>query len=155
VLNRANGKLRMAQEIEEAVRALESRDSLKSHPFQMAHVSYYCKHSSGRYLGCEIALVEFSFVDGIRKTYHAYINPGEIPIGYSFLAMERAPETHLFPLLPDGFGSKSAYPEILNNNIRLFLMGEELPPLYRRPGDIDAVESVLWQLNAGRDSFHV
>jgi hypothetical protein len=39
----------------------------------------------------------------------------------------------------------------------------ELPPLYTRPGDIDAVESVLRQLyerpspytNAGRDSFRV
>jgi protein maelstrom len=57
--------------------------------------------------------------------------------------------------------------EILTN-IRLFLTGEDgdetkLPPLYTRPGDIEAVESVLWQLhertgpymNAGRDSFRV
>jgi hypothetical protein len=47
-------------------------------------------------------------------------------------------------------------------------MGEDgdetkLPPLYTRPGDIEVVESVLWQLherpgpymNVGRDSFRV
>lgn len=169
VLNQAVGvrKFRMAQEIEETVRVLKHRDSLKSHPFHMAHVNYYCKDGSGRYLGCEIALLEFSFVDGVRKAFHAFINPGEIPIGYSFLARERATETHLIPLPPDGFGSESKYPAILNN-IKSFLMGEdgdeaELPPLYTRPADIDAVESVLWQLNerpgpymnAGRDSFRV
>jgi hypothetical protein len=106
-------------------------------------------------------------VDGVRKTYHAFINPGHIPLGYAFLAFKRATETHLIPLPPDGFGCESDHLEILNN-IRLFLMGEDgdetkLPPLYRRPGDIEAVGSVRWQLherpgpymNAGRDSFRV
>jgi protein maelstrom len=155
----------MSQEIEETVSALKHQNSLKTHPFLLVHINYYCKHGSGRYLGCEIALAEFSFVDVVRKTYHAFINPGEIPVGYAFLATKRATETHLILLPPDGFGSESDHLEILNN-IRLFLMGEDgdetkLPPLYTRPGDIDAVESVLWQLresagpciNAGRDSF--
>jgi hypothetical protein len=52
--------------------------------------------------------------------------------------------------------------------MRIFLPGEDgdetnLPPLYTRPGDINAVESVLWQLNegpgqhmnAGRENFRV
>jgi hypothetical protein len=167
VLNRANRQTKMAQEIEETVRALKYRNSLKTHPFHLVHVNYYCKHGSGRYLGCEIALAEFSFVDGVRKTFHAFINPGQIPVGYAFLATKHAAETHLIPLPPDGFGSESGHLDILNI-IRLFLMGQdgderELPPLYTRPGDIAAVESVLWQLhenhgtymNAGRDSFRI
>jgi protein maelstrom len=89
-------------------------------------------------------------VDGVRKTYHAFINPGEIPVGYAYLATKRATKTHLIPLPPDGFGSVSDQLEILNN-IRIFLMGEDrdetnLPPLYTRPGDINATESVLRQL---------
>jgi hypothetical protein len=167
VLKRVNGKIRMAHEIEETVRALEHRNSLKTHPFHLVHVNYYCKHVSGRYLGCKIAFAEFSFVSGVRKTYHAFINPGQIPVGYAFLATKRAAKAHLIPLPPDGFGSESDHLEILSN-IRLFLMGEDgdktkLPPLYTRPGDIDAVESIVWQLhkrsrphrNIGRDSFHV
>jgi hypothetical protein len=81
VLNRAKRQIRMTQEIEETVRTLERRNSLKTQPFHLVHVSYYYKHGSGRYLECEIALTEFSFVDGVRKTYNAFINPGEIPVG--------------------------------------------------------------------------
>jgi hypothetical protein len=115
VLNRANRQIRMAQEIEETVHALERRNSLKTHPFHLVHVNYYCKHGSGRYLGCEIALAEFSFVDGVRKTYHAFINPGQIPVGYASVAPKRATETHLIPLPPDSFGSESNHLEILSN----------------------------------------
>jgi hypothetical protein len=130
------------------------------------HVNYYCKHGSGRYLRCKIAIAKFSFVDGDMNTY-AFINSSEIPVGYIFLATKRATETPLIPLPPDGFGSDSDHLEILKD-IRLFLMGEDadetkLPPLYTRPGDTDAVESILWKLqehpcpymNAGRDVFHV
>jgi protein maelstrom len=92
---------------------------------------------------------------------------GEIPVGYTFLATKRAAETRHIPLPPDGFGSESDHLEILSN-IRLFLMGEDgdktkLPPLYTRPGDVDAVEIVLWKLhkrsrphrNAGGNTFRV
>jgi hypothetical protein len=128
VLNRASRQNRVAQ-----VRALKHENSLKPVPFHLGHVNYYCQHGSGRYLGCEIALTEFSFVDGVRKTYHAFINPGEIPVGYAFLPTKRATETHLIPLPPVGFGIESDHQEIFH--VRLFLMGEDgdetkLPPLY-------------------------
>lgn len=29
------------------------------------------------YTPCELALSEFSFVDGVRRVYHTLINPGE------------------------------------------------------------------------------
>jgi hypothetical protein len=117
VLNRPNWQKRMTQETEETVLALKHRNSLKTHPFHLVHVS-------GRYLRCEIAIAEFSFVDGVMKTYHAFINSCEIPVGYIFLATKRATETHLIPLPPDGFGSESDHLEIFNN-IRLFVMGED------------------------------
>ncbi|PNF31828.1 hypothetical protein B7P43_G09258 [Cryptotermes secundus] len=167
VLNQANRQNSMFREIEATVRALKHQNSLKTHPFYLVHVNYYCKDSSGRYLGCEIALAEFSFVDGVTKALHAFMNPGEIPLGYAFQAFKHATETHLLPLPPDGFGSESEHQEILSN-IRAFLMREDrdetnLPPLYTSPGDIEAVESVLCQLNerpgqhmnAGRDNFRV
>jgi hypothetical protein len=114
----------MTQEMDETVRALKNENSLKTHPFHLVRVNYYCKHGSGRYLGCEIALAEFSFVDGVRKTYHTFINPGEIPVGYVFLATKRTTETRIIVFPPDGFGSEPDHLEILNN-FRLFLMGED------------------------------
>ncbi|XP_033608862.1 protein maelstrom homolog [Cryptotermes secundus] len=155
----------MTQEIEETVRVLKHQNSLKTHLFHLVHVNYYCKDSSGRYLGCEIALAEFSFVDGVRKSLHTFINPNQIPLGYAYLETKPATGIHLIALPADDFGSESDHLEMLGN-IRLFLMGEDgdktnLLHLYMRPGDIKAVESVLWQLNerpglhmnAGRDSF--
>jgi protein maelstrom len=162
----ANRQIRMDRDIEETVDALKRQNLLKTHPFHLVHVNYYCKLASGRYLGCEIALAEFSFVDGVRKTYHTFINPGKIPLGYAFTALKHSGETHHF-LPPDYYGSESDHLEIFKN-IRLFLMGEDgdetkLPPLYTRPRDIDAVASVLQQMregadpymNTGRDSFRV
>jgi protein maelstrom len=167
LLNRDNGQNRSTQEIEETVRMIKQQNSLKTRLFHLVHVNYYCKLRSGRYLGGEIALAEFSFVDGIRKTYHAFINPGKIPAGFPFLENETATKIHLTPMPLDGFRSESAHQEILSN-IRIFLLGEDgdetnLPPLYTRPGNIEAVESVLWQLNegpgqhmnAGRENFRV
>jgi hypothetical protein len=84
------------------------------------HINYYCKLRNGRYLGCEVALSEFSFVDGIRKLYHVFINPGDIPLGYAFMSRKRAEETRLIPVSPDGFGSESGKQEILEN-IKFFL----------------------------------
>jgi hypothetical protein len=159
--------MRMDQEIEETVRELKRRNSLKTHPFHLAHVNYYCKYGSGRYLECEIALVEFSFVEGIRKTFHTLIYPGDFPLGYASEATEHARKTHCMPLPTDGFGREASHPEVLSN-IKSFLVGANgdethLPPLCTRPCDIDPVESVLWHMdgrsqprrNAGKHLFRV
>jgi protein maelstrom len=88
-------------------------------------------------VGCEITLAEFSFVDGVMKTYHQFINPGEIPIGYAFEATKYAANTHRIPLPPDSFGSVSDHVEIFDNIIS-FVRGQDedetpLLPLYARP----------------------
>jgi hypothetical protein len=114
----------MGRDIQETVDALKRQNLLKTHLFHLVHVNYYCKHASGRYLGCEIALAEFSFVDGVRKTYHTFINPDKIPHGYAFTALKHTAETNHLPLPPDCYGSESYHLEIFKN-IRLFLMGEE------------------------------
>jgi hypothetical protein len=37
------------------------------------------------YIPCEMALAEFTFVDGVRRVYHTLINPGECMIaGFMF-----------------------------------------------------------------------
>jgi hypothetical protein len=106
----------MTQEIEETVVSLQRQKLLKTHPFHLVYVNY-CKHNSGRYLGCEIALSEFSFLDSTRKTYHKFINPGDIPAGYAFEATRHAAHTRRIPLPPDSFVSVSDRVEIFNNII--------------------------------------
>jgi hypothetical protein len=70
-------------------------------------------------MGCEIAPAEFCFVDGVRKTYHQFINPGDIPTGYAFEATRHAAHTHRIPLPPDSFGSVSAIDRIPGKHVAL------------------------------------
>jgi hypothetical protein len=63
-------------------------------------------------------------VDGIRKTFHAYINHGNIPLAYAFQAAKRARKTYIITLPPDGFGSESYHPENLSNT-NSFLEGAD------------------------------
>lgn len=46
----------------------------------------------------EIGLVEFSLRDGIRKIYHAFIDPGQIPIGYFSAAKHHSADSHQLPI---------------------------------------------------------
>lgn len=123
VLNRAKGQIRMTLEIKETMHMLKNQNSLKTHLFHLVHVNYYCKHRSGRNLGCEIPLAEFSFTNGFRKPCHALINPSQISLVHAFLATKHATGTHLVPLYPDvcGGGGELDHLEI-HSNTRLFLM---------------------------------
>jgi hypothetical protein len=142
---------RLTQEVERTVRSLDRRTSLKTYRFHIVHMNYYCQMTNGAYSPCEIALAEFSLVDGITKTYHTLINPGHIPFGYTFDAHIHTAETHRIPLPPENLCGESNHLKILTN-IKLFLMGDNrdksnLPPIYAQTSDIDAVESILGMLN--------
>lgn len=155
---------KMTQELERTVRSLDRQSSLRTYRFHTAHANYFCKIANGTYMPCEIALAEFSLVDGITRTYHTLINPGAVPLGYSFYADVHAAETHRLPLPPSNFGGESNQLKILAN-IKLFLMGDDkdesnLPPVYSLAPDIDAVDSILSKLNtalhpAKKDVFRV
>lgn len=137
----------MEREIEGPVLLVDTRSSLVTSPFHIAHVNYFCEFADGTYNACEIAVAEFTFADGVRKTYHTLIDPGAIPVGYNFEAEQRSATTHNIPLPPRDFGGETNY-ETIVFNIKQLLMGDnrseaELPPLYSRPDDIHAVESVL------------
>jgi hypothetical protein len=59
--------------------------ALPTYTFYLIHVNYYCHQENGTYTPCELALAEFSFVDGVRRVYHTLMNPGEgITAGFLF-----------------------------------------------------------------------
>lgn len=159
-------QVRVAQEIVRPVLLLDSRASLTTYPFHIAHVNYFCELRNGTYTACEMAIAEFTFADGVRKTYHTLINPGAVPVGFTFEAEQHSTETHNIPLPPTDFGGETNYQKIVRN-IKQLLMGEngnesKLPPLYARPSDIDVVNSVLWEFQKcvaskvqPKDVFHV
>jgi hypothetical protein len=141
---------RLTREVERTVRSLDRQTSLKTYRFHIMHVNYYCKVTNGVYIPCEIAIAEFNLTDGITKTYHTLINPGDIPFGYTFEAQTHAAETHGIPLPPENFDGESNYLKILSN-IKLFLKADDRNetnphPVYSQTSDVEAVESILCAL---------
>ncbi|PNF15261.1 hypothetical protein B7P43_G01039 [Cryptotermes secundus] len=142
--------IRMTQEIEGTVRSLDISTSLPTYPFHLIHVNYYCRQENGMYTPCEVALSEFTLMDGVRKVYHTLINPGNIPLGYKYEAERQSAETHQIPVPPEEFGGETDYVKILLT-IKQFLTGPggskyPMPPLYTQPNCEDVVKNVLYRL---------
>lgn len=139
---------RMMHEIQSTVISLDPSTTMTNYLFHVIHVNYYCRQESGVYTPCEIALAEFNFSEGVRRTYHTLINPGQIPLGYKFEADKLSAETHQIPVPPEEFGGETDYYKILTN-VKRFVMGmngKDLYPYYTHPNSIDAVKSVLSKL---------
>lgn len=52
----------------------------------------------GVYLPLEYGVVEWSMAKGVTKTIHGFINPGDIPLGYRFIAKDHSEQSHKIPL---------------------------------------------------------
>jgi hypothetical protein len=49
------------------------------------------------YTPCEIALAEFTFLDGVRRVYHTLINPGEyMTVAFCLIDIEFGCSEHDF-----------------------------------------------------------
>ncbi|KAJ9575906.1 hypothetical protein L9F63_007218 [Diploptera punctata] len=139
---------KMMNEIQSTVNSLDAETTLTTYPFHIIHVNYYCRQENGVYTPCEIALAEFNFAEGVRRTYHTLINPGQIPLGYKYEAVSLSKETHQIPVPPDEFGGETDYYKVFTN-VKRFVMGKKgkyLFPYYTRQDSVDAVKSVLSKL---------
>ncbi|XP_067936684.1 protein maelstrom-like [Watersipora subatra] len=66
--------------------------------FHFIDVQSLCKTSDGRYMPVEIAVIEFSLKDGIKKAYHQFLKPGEIQTGMRYECMSQSEDTHKIPV---------------------------------------------------------
>lgn len=51
-------------------------EDLKEHAFYLIHVNYFCKTDHDEYLPAEIAISEFSLLNGVHKFFHRFLSPG-------------------------------------------------------------------------------
>ncbi|XP_065209163.1 protein maelstrom homolog [Planococcus citri] len=72
-------------------------DDLKEHPFYLIHVNYFCKTDHDEYLPAEIAISEFSLLNGVHKYFHRFLSPGTIPTGYACEVKEHSDKYHRIP----------------------------------------------------------
>ncbi|PSN48553.1 hypothetical protein C0J52_05910 [Blattella germanica] len=138
-------EFKMIQEIESTVRLLD-KERLSSFPFHIIHLNYFCKQENGMYTPCEIALARFNLQEGIDKTYHTLIDPGDIPLGYKFEASTISKETHQIPVPPDQYGGERDYYKIFTSVKGFVSENKDVRPLYTHDTRIDAVRNVLERL---------
>ncbi len=98
---------------------------IQQQPWYLIKFQTFCKsevnpyapeldYSPFYYVLAEVALVEFSIEQGITNTYHAFIKPNTVPLGYRSQCMESERDVHQIPF--DNFGRvTSTYAEIYSS----------------------------------------
>ncbi|XP_078000506.1 protein maelstrom homolog isoform X2 [Glandiceps talaboti] len=116
--------------------------------FFMIDIQSLCKELKSedvlRYLPCEIACVEFSLNAGIHKSWHKFINPPDIPIGFRFQCKNDSENTHQIPI-QDFELAETDYTKIWKELCQFInpLRNREYPPLYCMMNNCDKVEWCL------------
>lgn len=103
---------------------------LKDLTFIFFSTSYFVQTSDYKIFPAEIALSKFSFSRGVYDKLHMFINPGELPRGYSADALMHSKKTHKRPLPPNIEG-ETDYKIILLKILEFIGCSEQkIPPLY-------------------------
>lgn len=116
---------RRRNEIDQLLNNAIETGELDTKIFYFVSTSHFYEDSAVIY-PAEIALAKFSLKEGIMGTIHLEINPGELPVGSSYIAQNIADSTHRYPLPPDCFG-ESNYLKILTSILEFLPEDDELP----------------------------
>ena len=71
--------------------------TLANFSFIIAHFSTQCKSHDGKVVPAEGAMMGISMNQGINGEFHAFLEPGDIPLGYTSECMVKARKTHQIP----------------------------------------------------------
>ncbi|XP_075233657.1 germ-plasm component protein maelstrom [Lycorma delicatula] len=152
-LERERDKRIMDEIIRDTIRHLDKNTTLRTKVFHVIHINYYCETDTRHFIPAEIAIAKFNLEDGIIDTLHRYVSPGNLPLGYRFIATEHINNTHKTPI---DWDKGETDMNKLFNSIKSFIKPEgmtgELPPLYTMPENVNtnssdkAVKGVLKEL---------
>ncbi|XP_028405303.1 protein maelstrom homolog [Dendronephthya gigantea] len=110
--------------------------------FLMISFMSLCDMPDDKYMPCEMAIAEYSLKSGITRTLHKYIDPGTIPLGYRFTAMQQSEATHQIP--PEGLSTEN-YHDIYDQVLQ-FVNPRKLntyPPVYCKASESKLTEFSL------------
>ncbi|XP_037051831.1 protein maelstrom homolog [Bradysia coprophila] len=114
-------------------------NTIASEEFYLISGNYFTKIEQ-EYLPAEIAMVKFSFENGITNKYHTYVAPENIQMGYQADAIEHSTNTHRLAVPPNATGERN-YQRILNEMKRF--MGEPTPILFTFEENIAMIKSFI------------
>lgn len=104
--------------------------------------AYFCVTSNGTYIPAEMGLVRYSLRDGVKDRLHMFIDPGKLPLGFSYDAKVHSESDHGLPIPPDAMGEKDN-DEIVLRLFNFLSQGEKMPPLFTETTEIKMVENIL------------
>ncbi|XP_041981194.1 protein maelstrom homolog [Aricia agestis] len=127
--------------------------SILEEDFYLMDVNSYCKTNMAYLIG-ESTLLRFNLRDGVKDIYHQVINPGKIPLGYTYDVKIGCEELGL--QMPDE-DNPSDQIQILANIIDYLKQKKQatrvLPPIFTMPDKVEQVQDFIMQMcyRAGED----
>lgn len=117
-------------------------NELEKIEFFFISFSYFVVTSNGTYIPAEMGLVRYSLRDGVKDRLHMFIDPGKLPLGFSYDAKQHSETDHQLPIPPDAMGEKDN-DEIVLRLFNFLSQGEKMPPLFTETTEIKMVENIL------------
>lgn len=143
----------MMSDIEETIKTGCLSGTITKQKFYTIHFNILEETSEGKFLPCEMSLVEFSLDTGISRTLHTFMRPEKhmIPVGYAYLIQCKAEKTH--GLIPDkgplslrGVDSWDWILTQLEEFVKTEQRNGEFPPLYTSEDLVNQTGAILEDL---------
>jgi len=149
----------MYRAIQKRLKYLGSKKDIAEEPFYFLSTKIFCKTDEGDYLPAELGLTKYSIAQGVMNQYHCFIDPGPIPIGYSFSCKSTSEAEHKIPyqnfeLANNDYGGIiEKITEVLSpdGNPEIF------PPIYVSIDEMEHTKAILesLQIKAGLRKHHI
>ncbi|XP_037038857.1 protein maelstrom homolog [Bradysia coprophila] len=135
--------------VNEMVRRSVVNNTVQTNEYYFIAANIFCETGVNKYLPAEIALLKYTLQDGVIRTYHTFVNPETIPMGYKFIALELSETTHQLPLPPNAMGEKDF--DIIQQEIYKFIGNaptckQGFIPLFTVAEDVRMVELICEDL---------
>lgn len=140
-------KRKMDLLLEEILLTAMEYNNLEKYKFYFLSVSYYFKRSSTCFImPCELAMAEFNIAEGLIDTMNIMINPGAIPVGNAYDALNHAKETHGRELPNQNTEGETDYRKIFDKIMEFLQIDlNNIPPIFTglSADDLEAAELTL------------
>lgn len=169
----------MKSDIDTIVRNSYLNNTIADQTYHFIAANYFCKTlTENVYVPAELALVRYSLADGCTRKFHTFVDPGQLPAGYAYDAVERCQTKHGIKPPPSATGERS-YAKLMRDLVAfvkppavvsrasadgpakqrgvtaeaIAASVEPLPPLFTDQHQLPVVRSIVQQLceAAGRD----
>lgn len=119
-----------------------ANNELEKVEFFFISFAYFVVTTNGTYIPAEMGVVRYSLRDGVKDKLHMLIDPGKLPLGFSYDAKVHSESDHQLPIPPDAMGEKDN-DEIVLRLFNFLSQGEKMPPLFTETTEIRMVENIL------------